>query len=301
MAIPEHDVSGVLLLDKPAGLTSQAAVSRVKKLLRAAKAGHTGTLDPMATGLLPIALGEATKFSHVLLDADKAYRAVVRLGTTTTTGDLEGEVLRRAPVDTDRDRIESVLARFIGEIEQIPPMYSALKYEGRPLYAYAREGTDIERAPRRVRIDSLVLIAHDGDEFTIDVSCSKGTYIRVLAEDIGGALGCGACLAGLTRTRAGGFSLDEAIALERLDGMEPAERRARLLPVDALLAGIPRLTLTVDQTSRVLRGQAVELGVPVVEGPVRVYGADARFIGLGMGMAPGRLVPKRLVAQALQA
>ena len=293
---PRRAIDGVLLLDKPRGITSQAAVTRAKRLIGAAKAGHTGTLDPMATGLLPLAFGEATKFSHALLEADKSYAAIVRLGVTTTTGDLEGEVVRRAPVAVNREEIDSALARFRGEIQQIPPMYSALKHAGKPLYAYARAGTDVPRAPRRIHIASLELEHYAEGELRINVTCSKGTYIRVLAEDIGAALGCGACLAALTRTEVGRFGLDAAIALDALGGLSEPERLARLLPVDALVAELPRLELDQDQATRLLRGQPVARFHAVAPGLVRIYGPDAAFLGLAEAAQPDRLVARRLVA-----
>lgn len=289
-------IDGVLLIDKPAGITSQGAVSRVKTLLGAAKAGHTGTLDPMATGLLPVAFGEATKFSQALLDADKRYHATVRLGVTTSTGDLEGEVTARVPVDVSGARLDAVLAQFRGEIDQTPPMWSALKHAGKPLYEYARAGTEIVRAPRRVAIHALVLEAREGDEFQIDVTCSKGTYIRVLAEDIGKALGCGACLSALRRTAVAGLGIEDALTLEALAGLTQCERRAHLLPVDALVAGLAAVELDREQAQRLCMGQAVDCAQPVEAGLVRVYGPGAQFLGVAQALAPARLVPRRLIA-----
>jgi len=293
---PRRAVDGVLLLDKPGGISSQTAVTRVKTLFNAAKAGHTGTLDPMATGLLPIALGEATKFSSVLLEAGKSYLATVRLGQTTTTGDLEGEVTARSPVDVDLPRIEAVLARFRGEIEQTPPMYSALKHAGKPLYEYARAGTEIERASRRITIGSLTVEGYEGAELRIAVACSKGTYIRVLAEDIGRALGCGACLSGLRRTQVGRFGVAEAIGLDALGALGEEGREARLLPADAMLAELPMVELDAPQGRRILSGQSVELGVEPPNGLLRLYGPANAFLGIGTGAAGGRVEPRRLVA-----
>ena len=291
-------IDGVLLLDKPAGITSQTAVSRVKSLFGARKAGHTGTLDPMATGLLPIAFGETTKFSHALLDADKAYSATVRLGVTTSTGDLEGAVLTRSPVDADRARVEAVLAGFRGEILQTPPMYSALKHAGKPLYEYARAGAEVARAPRRVTIHALNIDSCEATELRIDVACSKGTYIRVLAEDIGRALGCGATLAALRRTRVGRFALEQAVSLETLGAVNASERRHHLLAADALLAGLPSFGLDAEQARRILQGQAVACATPVAPGLVRVYGPDAGFLGVAEATPEGRLVPRRLRSSA---
>jgi tRNA pseudouridine55 synthase len=288
-------LDGVLLLDKPQGISSQGAVSRAKGIFGAAKAGHTGTLDPMATGLLPLAFGEATKFAHALLDADKGYRAQVRLGVTTTTGDLEGEVLTTSSVDVDPARFEAVLAQFRGDIVQTPPMYSALKHQGKPLYEYARAGTQIERAPRQVTIRSLVLESFEGFEARIRVACSKGTYIRVLAEDIGTALGCGATLAALRRTEVGPFSVEAAVTLDALERMAPEERLSRMRPADTLLDGVPRVALDADQARRMGLGQAVE-GVAAEAGLVRVYGPGSTFLGVAEASGQGGLTPRRLVA-----
>ena len=293
---PRSAVDGVLLLDKPPGVTSQKAVSRVKALFNAAKAGHTGTLDPIATGLLPIAFGEATKFSAALLDASKSYAATVRLGQTTTTGDLEGEVTRTCPVSATLTDIEAVLPQFRGEILQTPPMYSALKRDGKPLYEYARQGVELPREPRRVSIAELRVEAYDGAELRISVSCSKGTYIRVLAEDIGRALGCGGCLSALRRTGVGHLRIDQAVTLEALDDLGETERRARLLPVDAMLAGVPVVELDDAAAERLTTGMAVQYGRPAQTGLVRVY-ARRGFLGLEFD-SDGRLQPRRLIASS---
>jgi tRNA pseudouridine55 synthase len=287
-------VDGVLLLDKPAGITSQKAVSRVKALFNAAKAGHTGTLDPMATGLLPIALGEATKFSAALLDAPKSYVATVRLGQTTTTGDLEGEVTMTCPVAATLTDIEEALAQFRGEILQTPPMYSALKRDGKPLYEYARQGVDLPREAREVSITELRVEAYDGTELRLSVSCSKGTYIRVLAEDIGRELGCGGCLSALRRTRVGQLRIDQATPMHALEEGGEAERRARLLPVDTMLAELPVVELDDAGAQRLEHGMAVQYGCSVETGLVRVY-APRGFLGLAFA-SEGRLQPRRLVA-----
>lgn len=294
---PRRAIDGVLLLDKPASISSQGAVTRVKILFNAAKAGHTGTLDPMATGLLPVALGEATKFSNTLLDAPKAYRATVRLGQTTTTGDLEGEVVATAPVEgLTPERIQVVLARFRGEIVQVPPMYSALKFEGRPLYAYARKGMEIERTPRRVHVAKLELITSGAGELVLDILCSKGTYVRVLATDIGEALGCGACLAALRRTGVGPFAVEDAIALPALEDMTPGARETRLLPADAMLTHLPVARLDGAAAQRVTTGLAVDWDRTSVEGVVRLFGPGDAFLGVADAHG-GRLQPRRLVAQ----
>jgi tRNA pseudouridine55 synthase len=249
----------------------------------------------MATGLLPIAFGEATKFAHALLDADKGYRALVRLGVTTTTGDLEGEVIRQAPVEVDRKTLEDALALFRGEINQTPPMYSALKHAGKPLYEYARAGTEIARNPRPVTIRELTLESFDRTDACIHVACSKGTYIRVLAEDIGKALGCGATLAALRRTQVGRFSVDAAIGLDALAVMSEEERLSRVLPADAFLEGLPVLALDAEQALRMAHGQVV-VQRGVADGLVRVYGPGSAFIGLAEASDDGALTARRLVS-----
>ncbi len=289
-------VNGVLLLDKAGGITSQAAVSRVRILLSARKAGHTGTLDPLADGLLPVCFGEATKFSQLLLDADKEYRAVVRLGLRTTTGDLEGAVVARSACEVDVELIRDVLPRFEGEITQVPPMYSALKRDGRPLYAYARAGEELPREPRRVRIRQLEMQRYDGSDLTISVTCSKGTYIRVLAEDIGRALGCGACLAALTRTAVGGFRLAGALKVEELESMPLEERRRRLLPVDALVSTLPRIDLDAAAVALVKCGQPFDRPAGAGLGLSRLYGPGAEFLGVADAQATGMVVARRLMA-----
>lgn len=291
-------VNGVLMLDKPSGITSHAAVQKVLGLFGAAKGGHTGTLDPLATGLLPVCLGEATKFSHLLLEADKIYLATIRLGFSTTTGDLEGEVVERAAnVNVDRGEAAQVLERFTGDILQTPPMYSAIKHAGQPLYKLARAGCEVERAPRKISIGSLGLVDLSANELTVRVSCSKGTYVRVLAEDIGRALGCGGCLAALRREAVGRFALSSAITLERLEQLTAEDRNAWLLPADALVESLPRLDLDAADTRRLSLGQAVEHGEARTAGLARVYGPDREFLGVAEVASPGRLVPKRLTAR----
>jgi tRNA pseudouridine55 synthase len=297
--VPWRAVDGVLLLDKPGGISSNAALQVVRRLFRAEKGGHTGTLDPMATGLLPVCLGEATKFSHLLLDADKRYLASVQLGVTTTTGDLEGEIVRRNPVSVSRDEAEAVLGRFRGPIQQIPPMYSALKHRGQPLYKLARAGGEIPRAPRSIIIHSLSLMRIEGDQLQLAVNCSKGTYVRALAEDIGNALGCGACLAGLRREGVGSFTLSgRALTLEQVELLAPAERDALLLPADALVAGLPRLDLDAGEALRLIHGQSVERAGARMAGLARIYGPNGEFLGVVEVTPPGRIVPRRLRAQS---
>lgn len=291
-------VDGVLLLDKPLGVTSQTAVTRARHLLMAAKAGHTGTLDPMASGLLPVCFGEATKFSHMLLDSDKTYAATVRLGVTTTTGDAEGEITGGSAAVFTLAEIEAVLQRFRGESLQVPPMYSALKHAGQPLYKYARAGREIPRAARPITIAALDTVSLRGDELGITVTCSKGTYIRVLAEDIGRILGCGACLAGLKRIAVGAFQLGQgALTLEELEQTPPDARAARLLPVDALVAGLPRTDLDLQQARRIVAGQVLELQGQAIAGLTRIYGPGQEFLGVAELQAD-RLVARRLLAQA---
>jgi len=296
-----HAVDGVLLLDKPSGITSHTAVQRVRRALQASKAGHTGTLDPLATGLLPVCLGEATKFSHGLLDADKTYLATIRLGVTTTTGDLEGETTARAPVQIEEVQAREVLARFVGEIRQVPPMYSAIKRGGQPLYKLARAGQEVAREPRRVWIRELTLARFAPPEIDISVTCSKGTYVRVLAEDVGRELGCGGCVAGLRRVAVGGLSATAGlVTLEALEALAPRERLALLLPADALLSSLPRLELNAVETDRVRHGQPVDRGENLVPGRVRIYGPGSEFLGMAEVVEPGRIVPRRLRSQPVQ-
>ena len=287
-------IDGVLLLDKPLGWSSNHAVQAVKRAYRAEKAGHTGTLDPLATGLLPVCLGEATKFSAGLLDADKEYLADVRLGITTRTGDAEGEVLETRPVAADEAAIEAALGRLRGEIEQVPPMHSALKRDGKPLYEYARAGVELERAPRRVTIHELELVERHDALIRIRVACSKGTYVRVLAEDLGRALGCGAHLAALRRTRVGPLWVADAIDPARIEALPEGARDALLAPADTLVANLPETRLAGGQEQAILRGQAV----PTPSGPPglrRIYDAGGTFLGLGELGSDGRLHPRRLM------
>lgn len=285
-------VDGVLLLDKPVGLSSNAALQRARRLFSAAKAGHTGTLDPLASGLLPVCFGDATKFSQALLDSRKGYRAVVRFGVATDTLDSEGAVIERGRADFDRDAIISMLAGFVGPIDQVPPRHAALKRDGRPYYAYARAGLDIERTARAVTIDALTLVDWRPPDATIDVTCSKGTYVRVLAEDFGRALGSCAHLAGLRRMAAGGFRVEDAITLDELEAMDASARLARLLPIDAPLAELP--AITVDAASATALSQGRRPPSTAVPGRYRGYG-PAGFVGL-VEATGGELRASRLVA-----
>lgn len=294
-----HRVDGVLLLDKPIGITSNAALQRARRLLQAERAGHSGTLDPMATGLLVLSFGEATKFSSEAFDAGKRYVARVRLGERTSTGDAEGEVLEKRPVSVNREQFEAVLERFRGQIAQVPPMHSALKRDGRPLYEYARKGVSVDRAPRMVTISALALDEFSGDEATLSISCSKGTYVRTLAQDIGEALGCGAHLVGLCRTAVGPFSLGQAHRLEVIEGLDRARRTELLLPIDILVRHLPTIRLPEHMRTGFLHGQPVAPCQGLSEGGaltgrVRVYGMDGGFLGLAFADAEGLVHPKRL-------
>jgi len=289
-------VDGALLLDKPLGLSSNAALQTAKRLLGAAKAGHAGTLDPLASGLLVLLFGEATKFAGHLLDADKEYLASVKLGERTSTGDAEGQVLQRREISFSPSELQSVLERFRGEIQQVPPMHSALKREGTPLYRLARRGEEVERAPRRVRILDLQLLKAEGATLELRVLCSKGTYIRVLAEDIGEALGCGAHLSALRRTASGRFRVTQAATLEALG--EP-NAREKLLPLPALVDGLPRAELGAAEEARLRQGQALQIsglhaGLCVVVRP------DGAVIGLGNADGEGALKPLRLTSGLAQ-
>lgn len=288
-------VDGVLLFDKPVGLSSNQALQQVRRLYMAAKAGHTGTLDPFATGLLPVCLGEATKFSSFLLDADKTYRATLQLGATTTTGDTEGEIVTTAEVHVTQPMMERVLRQFVGDISQIPPMYSALKHQGKALYEYARAGVEIEREPRAVTIYSMTLDEFEGTSAVITVSCSKGTYIRTLAEDIGKALGCGAYLTQLRRLGTGGFDLAQVVTLEQLESMTLEQRDARLLPADIMLQQFPAVMLDADSAYYLCRGQSVWKSGMVQQGYLRLYAEPDRFLGLGELDEDGKIAPRRLV------
>ena len=292
-------VSGVLILDKPKGLSSNQALQKVRWLLNAEKAGHTGSLDPLATGVLPLCFGEATKFSRYLLDAEKGYSTVMKLGEVSNTGDAEGEIIERHPVDVSREQLEGVLPQFRGAIKQVPPMYSALKRDGQPLYKLARAGEVVEREARDVTIERLELTAFDVPQAALDVLCSKGTYIRSLVEDIGRALGCGAHVAELRRTLAGPFSLAQAVSLDELiaareaGGPEAVDRF--LLPVDSGLEHWPILKLGEQAAHYWLHGQTVRCSDGPKFGWVRVCDNVGRFIGIGEMTDDGRVAPRRLI------
>ena len=289
-------MDGVFLLDKPQGITSNAALQKVKRLLAAKKAGHVGTLDPMASGLLPICIGEATKFSGYMLSADKTYAAEVMLGATSSTGDAEGEITMGPRVEISRTELEAVLEGFRGNIMQTPPMYSALKRDGKPLYAYARAGEVIELVPRPVTIHALTLSDFKVPSFTMTVTCSKGTYIRVLAEDIGRAIGCGGMLTGLRRTGVGTFDLSGAIALDALEALTLDRRRDCLMPADGLVSALPLLTLEDAAARLITTGRCPQ--VQAKPGLHRLYNRNGRFLGLGEAL-DGELIPRRLMADPL--
>ena len=296
-----RDIDGILVLDKPHGLSSNQALQQVRKLYRARKAGHCGSLDPLATGVLPICLGEATKFSSYLLGADKTYRASCRLGQTTTTGDAEGEVLETATVQVDEAQIRQTLERFVGEIEQVPPMYSALKHRGQRLYKLARAGEQVEREPRSITIYDLTLTTFTDDSLSIEVSCSTGTYIRTLAEDIGATLGCGAHLTALRRTAVGKFAESTAVTLEKLaqlqhQGMDRID--ALLLPVASALVQFPEIELDTASCVDICHGKRIQLDHARASGLCRLVSGEGSFIGLGEVGPGGELKAKRLMNTA---
>ncbi|MBC7665781.1 MAG: tRNA pseudouridine(55) synthase TruB [Caulobacter sp.] len=298
--IVRRPVHGVLLLDKPLGLSSNDALQKAKWLLRAEKAGHTGTLDPLATGLLPLCFGAATKFAQVSLDADKAYRATLRFGQTTRTGDAEGEVVQQRPVAFDRAALQAACAAFSGPIRQLPPMYSALKHNGKALYEYARDGIEIERAERDVTIHTIEITdwhPENPETATIEVRCSKGTYIRTLAESIGETLGCGAHLVGLRRTASGPLTLEDAITLEALEAMPEAERETRLLHPDTLLAEWPAVRLEANEAARFLTGLRRRTPEPDCA-HLRVYGPEPHALLGSAHITAGELIADRLLSPA---
>ncbi|HYD56462.1 MAG TPA: tRNA pseudouridine(55) synthase TruB [Burkholderiales bacterium] len=286
-------MDAALLLDKPVGLTSNAALQRAKRLLGGRKAGHAGTLDPLASGLLVVLFGEATKFAGPLLEDDKEYRATVRLGERTATGDAEGPVLERRAVTVGQAEVLAVLPRFRGAIDQVPPMYSALKSEGRPLYELARKGLTVERRARRVEIARLELLRFEAPDIDLDIRCSKGTYVRALAEDLGAALGTGAHLAALRRTGSGVFRVENARTLDALEALSGPGRAETLIPLAQLLSGLPRADLDQEKEVRFRNGQS--LPFEGASGLCGVFGAAGNVVGLGRADAHG-LHPVRLTA-----
>jgi tRNA pseudouridine55 synthase len=300
-----RDIDGILLLDKPLDLTSNEALQRVKRLYQANKAGHTGSLDPLATGLLPVCLGGATKFSTYLLDADKRYRVRVRLGITTTTADAEGEILETRPVgDLDEARVRAVLGRFLGPIDQLPPMYSAVKHQGERLYKLARQGIEVARQTRTVTIHAMELLDLAPSELEMDVHCSKGTYVRTLAEDIGAALGCGGHVIGLRRTGVGPYLEPDSrfVTLDEIEDIVMADREgsfpaldALLLPLESALEHWPAVRLSADAAFYLRQGQAVLVPQAPTEGLVRIYDPSLHFLGVGCILDDGKVQPKRLL------
>jgi tRNA pseudouridine55 synthase len=293
-------VNGILLLDKPVGLTSNAALQQAKRFFQASKVGHTGSLDPLASGLLPLCFGEATKFSAYLLDADKGYEGTCRLGARTTTADAEGDIIEECPVPPlSQVQLQQVLRGFLGSIEQIPPMHSAIKINGQPLYKLAHQGIEIERQPRRVTIHELTLLDQQPTEFRFSMRCSKGTYVRTLAEDIGRAIGCGAYLAALRRTQVGPFELHSAVTLDAIAALAAHQDLPALdqllLPMEAALSHWPAIQLTENSAFYVLQGQPVQVAKAPTTGWVRLFGQNSQFIGVGEIMDDGRVAPRRLV------
>ncbi len=291
----KRNINGIFLLDKPLGYSSNQALQKVKWLFQASKAGHTGTLDPLATGLLPICLGEATKFAQHVTDADKTYIAIIKLGIKTTTGDAEGEVISTKPVNVSKEQFEQVCQQFLGEISQVPPMFSALKYEGKALYEYARAGVEIERKARKVTIQSIVVNNFTDNDAVITVTCSKGTYIRTLAEDIGAKLGCDAHLTGLRRIETAGYAIGSAMTLETLEGMAIEKRDQQLLSVDSAISVLPQVTISKDSAFFFRQGQAIWEAGKIPDGELRVYEESGLFLGIGKLLGDGKIAPKRLV------
>jgi tRNA pseudouridine55 synthase len=294
-------VNGILLLDKPVGISSNNALQKVRWIYNAAKAGHTGALDPLASGMLPLCFGEATKFSQFLLNSDKGYRVTAKLGETTTTADAEGDTLQVRPVNVTEFELTKVIEQFIGETEQIPSMYSALKHNGQPLYKLARQGIEVERAPRVIRIDSIELESFSENQFSLYVECSKGTYIRNLVEDIGEALGCGAHVTVLRREWVAHFKAEQMVTLEHLVALKEQQAYQALddllLPVDESLVDYPKIELEPETALYFSQGQAVTVGaIPEVEGVFRVYREDGVFLGVAEFNDDLQLAPKRLMA-----
>jgi len=291
-----RDVNGILLLDKAPGVTSNRALQEARSCLEARKAGHTGSLDPLASGLLPLCFGEATKFSQFLLDADKTYWTVLRLGQETSTYDSQGTIMDTRPVTADRPRIEAALARFTGEIEQIPPVYSAIKQGGQPLYKLARAGVAVNPVARRVVIHRIRLLDWQGERLELELTCSKGTYVRSLAHDLGQVLDCGAHVEQLRRLALGEFRVEESVNIGRLRDLSgPEERAALLLPGDRAVDRFPAIRLSVNAAYYLCRGQAVFAAQGHPPGTVRLYEADGRFLGLGQVLDDGRVAPRRLI------
>lgn len=293
-----NDVNGILLLDKPLGISSNKALQAARNLFRANKAGHTGSLDPLATGMLPVCFGEATKYSGYLLDSSKSYLASCKLGVTTTTGDGEGDIISEKEVHVSPAELDAVIEKFRGKIQQTPPMYSAVKHQGERLYALARQGIEVERKSREVEIYTLDVLSFEGDQLELDVHCSKGTYIRTLAEDIGNALGCGAYLTALQRTAVQPFWENRCYTMDELRAISDDENQDLmeiLLPIESALIDWPVVELTSDMSFYLLQGQAVQVPNAPTDGLVRLMDEDKGFIGLGHILSDGRVSPKRMM------
>ena len=298
--IKGRNVKGVLLLDKPLGLTSNDTLQKVKSLYRARKAGHTGSLDKAASGLLPLCFGEATKFSGFLLNADKHYRTIFQLGIQTSTGDAEGDIVFRGETGKlTRKRVETVLAGFLGTVMQVPPMFSALKHKGQRLYKLAHQGLEVDREPREITVHSMDLLEYRDDELELDIRCSKGTYIRTLAEDIGRELGCGAHVKALRRTGVGPYSDENTLTLPELESIAATGMQGLddlLLGIDSVVQDMPSVHLVDSVAYYLCQGQPVTVPRAPTRGMLRIYGEDGRFLGVGEVLADGRVAPKRLVA-----
>lgn len=299
-------IDGVILLDKPTGISSNDALQKVKRIYFAEKAGHTGALDPLATGMLPICLGEATKFSQFLLDSDKRYRVIAKLGERTNTSDSDGEVVETRPVDVDLTKLEACIDKFRGESDQIPSMFSALKYQGKPLYEYARQGIEVPRESRKITVYEIILHRFEGDEVEMEVHCSKGTYIRTIVDDLGEMLGCGAHVTMLRRTAVANYPYEKMVTLEQLNELlEQAHREEKaprelldplLMPMDTAVEDLPEVNLIPDLANMVQHGQPVQVFGAPTEGPVRLtMGEEKLFIGVGEMNDDGKIAPKRLV------
>lgn len=293
-------INGILLLDKPKNITSNGVLQRIKHLFGAKKAGHTGSLDPLATGMLPICFGEATKFSQYLLEADKSYRVTAKLGVRTTTCDAEGEVIATQPVQVTREQLEKIIPQFTGSIEQIPPMYSAIKFQGKPLYRLARKGIEVERQARTVCISALTIQAFEGDLMTLEVSCTKGTYIRTLVDDIGLQLGCGAHVVELRRLSVSHYPMLAMHTLATLEMIANQEDSAALLsyllPLETAVQALPSIQLSSSATFYLKMGQSVMVSSPHLSGFIRLLSEEGQLIGIGEMLGDGRVVPKRLIA-----
>ncbi|AEX23012.1 MULTISPECIES: tRNA pseudouridine(55) synthase TruB [Vibrio] len=299
-------INGVILLDKPTGISSNDALQKVKRIYFAEKAGHTGALDPLATGMLPICLGEATKFSQFLLDSDKRYRVIAKLGERTNTSDSDGEVVETRPVDVDLEKLEACIDKFRGESDQVPSMFSALKYQGKPLYEYARKGIEVPRESRKITVYEIILHRFEGDEVEMEVHCSKGTYIRTIVDDLGEMLGCGAHVTMLRRTGVAKYPYEKMVTLEQLNELlEQAHRQEvaprelldpLLMPMDTAVEDLPEVNLIPELADMVQHGQPVQVSGAPTEGSLRLtMGEERLFIGVGEMNNDGKIAPKRLV------